>query len=314
MTGRIAIVGAGMAGLACAGRLASAGIVATVFDKGRRPSGRLAARVVEAGGHRFDFDYGAQYMTARDCGFIAQIDQWAAQGLVARWPVAGDDAWVGVPSMDAPLAAMERAHPVEWSSHVKAVQRRSDRWHLDIDGIDRGAFDELILALPAEQTGTIASAAAPELAVLASKYPSAPCWTLMLGFDRPIDAPPLIEGDGIIDRACRMSAKPGRGPGEGWIVHARADWSAAHLEFERAEVSRLLTAALVDRIEGLPTPIYAAAHRWRFARSSPAGIGCYRDAAIGIAACGDWLTAPRVESAWLSGVAAAEALLADVGR
>ena len=44
---RVAVVGAGIAGLAAARRLAAAGVEVTVFDKARRPGGRLATRRAE---------------------------------------------------------------------------------------------------------------------------------------------------------------------------------------------------------------------------------------------------------------------------
>ncbi len=50
--GRVAVVGAGWAGLACAVELAAAGTPATVFESARQPGGR--ARAVELGGHRLD--------------------------------------------------------------------------------------------------------------------------------------------------------------------------------------------------------------------------------------------------------------------
>ena len=49
---QIAIIGAGIAGLACARKLAQAGVHAVVFDKGRGIGGRVATR--RAGDLRFD--------------------------------------------------------------------------------------------------------------------------------------------------------------------------------------------------------------------------------------------------------------------
>ncbi len=100
----VGIIGAGMAGLACATRLADAGFAVTAFDKGRGPGGRMATRRAEVEGRTVRFDHGAQYFTARDPAFADQVTRWQADGIVARWPAAGDDAWVGTPGMNAPLA------------------------------------------------------------------------------------------------------------------------------------------------------------------------------------------------------------------
>ncbi len=53
----VAIIGSGIAGLACARRLAGAGLAPVVLDKGRGIGGRVATRRVEA----MQFDHGAQY-------------------------------------------------------------------------------------------------------------------------------------------------------------------------------------------------------------------------------------------------------------
>jgi predicted NAD/FAD-dependent oxidoreductase len=299
-----------MAGLACAARLAAAGVRPAIFDKGRRPSGRLAGRVIEVGGLAYAFDYGAQYMTARAPAFVDRVRAWAHAGVAAPWPAAGADAWVGTPSMDAPLAAMADPLGVRWSAQVERIERGAAGWSLWIGEVAEGPFDELILALPAEQTQAIAAAASPALATLAQRHRSQPCWTALLAFDRAMSAPPLLGGDGVIDVAVRNPAKPGRADGEAWTVHADAGWSARHLEAPREAIAGRLAEALAARLPGLPAPVHATAHRWRYARSAAAGLGHWRDEAAGLTACGDWLIAPRVESAWLSGTEAAEAILA----
>ncbi len=310
MAKRVAIVGAGMAGLACGEALAAAGIRPTIFDKGRRPSGRLASRTIEVGGVAYAFDYGAQYMTARAPGFVERLRAWEAAGVAAPWPAAGPDAWVGTPSMDAPLAVMAGRLDVHWSAQVERIERAPDGWHLRIGDVVVGPFDELVLALPAEQAEAMAASASLALAALARANRSQPCWTALLAFERPTGAPPMLEGDAVIDVAVRNPAKPGRADGEAWTVHADADWSARNLEASRDEVARRLTDALTARLPSLPAPVHASAHRWRYARSAAGGLGHWRDDAAHLTACGDWLIAPRVESAWLSGTEAAEAILA----
>ena len=78
---RVAIVGAGVAGLAAARALLEAGHAPVVLDKGRGPGGRISTRRAEP----FAFDHGAQYFTARDPRFVEQVAAWEAGGVVARW-------------------------------------------------------------------------------------------------------------------------------------------------------------------------------------------------------------------------------------
>ncbi|HEY4897356.1 MAG TPA: FAD/NAD(P)-binding protein [Solirubrobacteraceae bacterium] len=49
---RVAVIGAGVAGLTAAARLAEQGLAVTVLDQGRRPGGHLATR--ELAGARAD--------------------------------------------------------------------------------------------------------------------------------------------------------------------------------------------------------------------------------------------------------------------
>src|SRR5687768_373126 len=78
---RVAVVGAGIAGASCARALHDAGVDVTLLDRGRVPGGRLASR-------RFDgrpVDLGASYLTRRDPGFTAVVEDWCARGLARPW-------------------------------------------------------------------------------------------------------------------------------------------------------------------------------------------------------------------------------------
>ena len=59
----VAIVAAGMSGLACARTLTDQGYAVTVFEKSRGVGGRMATRRTQ---HDITFDHGAQYFTTRD--------------------------------------------------------------------------------------------------------------------------------------------------------------------------------------------------------------------------------------------------------
>lgn len=86
MATHIAIVGAGLAGLACARELTAAGVAVTLFDKSRGVGGRSSTRrVTLADGTALSFDHGAQYFTVREANFRRLVDRGAAAGMLARW-------------------------------------------------------------------------------------------------------------------------------------------------------------------------------------------------------------------------------------
>ena len=305
---RVAIIGAGMAGLACAERLRAGGHAVTAWDKGRGPGGRMATRRMDTPAGPVSFDHGAQYFTARDPDFAGRVAGWAAEGHAARWPAAGPDAWVGTPGMNAPIRAMAAAGDVRFGVRIDALVRTAQGWGVRGDGVAEDGYDAVVIAVPAEQVAALAGVHAPAFAAQAQAVRSAPCWTLMAAFAAPLPfAADVIRGQGIIDWAARNSAKPGRGGPEAWVLHATPDWSTAHLEEDAAAVLPRLLAALGQATgASLPPPIVAAAHRWRYARAGSLGCDALWNGSLGL--CGDWLAGPRVEAAWLSGRRLAEAM------
>ena len=150
---RIAIVGAGMAGMSCGQRLSRLGHEVRLFDKGRGPGGRMATRRMEDGGTTLHFDHGAQYFTARDPRFVEQVAHWEASGVAARWAAAGDDAWVGTPAMNAPLKAMAGELGVQFRTRIEQLVRDGEGWQIDGEGAPDARFDAVLVAVPAEQAG-----------------------------------------------------------------------------------------------------------------------------------------------------------------
>ena len=300
---RFAVIGAGLAGLSCAAGLRAAGHDVALFDKGRGAGGRMASRRVPTSAGEVAFDHGAQYMTARDPLFRLTVETWASQGLAAPWPGAGAEAWVGMPSMNAPLRRMGKALGVRWSTRARTIEPDGDGWRLLGDGSPCDRHDGVVVALPAEQAATLLRPVAPGLAGRAADTPSQPCWTLMASFaERLPIADDVLRHRGAIDWAARNASRPGRGGPEAWVLHATSDWSAAHLEEEPERVqTRLLALLATESGAALPPTLSVAVHRWRYARSGGSGDGALWDGARRIGACGDWLLGPRVECAFLSG-------------
>jgi len=307
----VAIVGAGIAGLSCAEVLRSKGCKVRLFDKGRGLGGRMATRRVTTELGEASFDHGAQYFTVRDHAFWEQVNRWSSEGLAARWPVAGEDAWVGTPGMNSPIKAMAAAHEVILGVRIESIERIATTWQLRHAGGIDGPFDALVLAIPAEQSAALLSLHDFGLARVALHARSQPCWTGMFAFNEVLAAPdtPIRDTD-IISWAVRNSAKPGRQGPEAWLLQAQPDWTRKWLESDSQWVAEKLLDGLGEALGlALPMPIFATAHRWRFAMSSGTGDGALWCPDKKLGACGDWLLGPRVECAWLSGRALAQKML-----
>jgi len=305
---RIAIIGAGMAGLSAASRLQEAGLDCTVFEKSRGLGGRMATRRTGT----LQFDHGAQYFTARGVRFQSRLTKWQAQGVVAEW-LPGK--WVGTPGMTAPARSLAERLRVVREYRVARLDGGPGCWkpvpdHGDHDTIAHESFDAVIMAIPAPQIIPLAESAGilfPEL----ERVRYAPCLTVMLAFDEETDlrARSLMPADGPIAWIARNRTKPGRdGVMETLVAHATPAWSRQHVDDSTERATDALLHALRPHI-GNPEPAFRLMHRWLYARvEQTAGVPFLWDPVRQVGACGDWAGGPRVEAAFDSG----EALAAEV--
>lgn len=323
MTDRIAIVGAGLAGLTCARALARAGRRVVLYEKSRGTGGRIATRRDGT----LAFDHGAQYFTVRDPAFAAEIEELEHGGVVARW----EPRWpadtrertpmrVGVPGMSALCRQFASGLDVRLATRIDRIERTPRGWRLvdELDSITE-RYGTVLLALPAPQAAVIA-AAVPEFAARLRTVTMSPCWAVMVAWEQPLEVEIDADWrpDPVLPWIARNRSKHGRTGPDTWVLHAGTEWSTAHLEDESTSVRSALLAAFPARlravaalVEPLPAPIAVLAHRWRHARvEHPLGEDALWDASLGLGACGDWCLDARIEAAYLSG----RALAAKLGR
>ena len=307
---QIAIIGAGIAGLAAAQRLKKPELGITLFEKSRGLGGRMATR-------RFDdlqFDHGAQYFTAKGPRFSALVRQWGENGHADEW---FDGAFVGSPGMTAPARAMAEGHTIVAGCQVAAIRKEGVGWSIfDASGLVKtpgnGSFSAVILAVPAPQAAPLVASAGVDLLELA-KVRYAPCWALMLAFSERLS---LLDDrakpqDDAIAWISRNASKPGRvRETETSIVHATPDWSRQHLECSTDVAARELITRFQSSTEVHERPTFCAAHRWRYALvEETAEVASLWEDEPRLGACGDWCLGPRVEAAFDSGEALADAIL-----
>lgn len=315
----VAVIGSGMAGAAAARALKDAGHVVTVFDKGRRPGGRLTTR--SEGEYRFD--HGAQFFTVGDERFARWARAWWQERLLGQWKgvVEGETPThahelvrlVGTPSMSELASRVLRDVDVRQEVEVKGLTRDGSRWRLlDARGAALGEFECAVVATPAPQAAELIDPSSYALASrLRDEVVMAPRWAVMAHFAEGTG----VEWDGLQSRVgplawlARNSSKPERPKvsGESFVLHATSEWSRAHLELEPdAVVPMLMDAFFATTGARRLEPVMVKAHRWRHALTEkPLGEPCLWDEGLQLAVCGDWCLGARVESAFLSGSAAA---------
>ena len=276
----------------------------------------------------WQFDHGAQYFSVRDERFRSLVEFGLSEGRIARWvgyiAVLRDrradlkeghvDRFVGVPTMNAVCRQLASNLDVVLRTRVAVLDRIDGRWHLKSDRqAELGSYEAVVVSAPAPQTAELLSNPAPEMAAEAARATLAPCWAAMAAFGSSLDLgfdAAFVE-DSALSWVARNNSKPGRPDAEAWVLHASPAWSLEHLEVERGDAARWLLDAFrlaVGGLDGEPTRLDA--HRWRFALpTEPLPEPFLYDEHLRLGACGDWCGGPRVEGAFLSGLALAQRLL-----
>jgi renalase len=320
----VGIIGAGIAGLACANPLRREGISVTVFEKSRGPGGRSSTRHLE----QSSCDHGAQYFTITDPLFAERVFEWRDQGVVDVWRgrlVVIDDGvvrdlneprerLVGTPGMKSIGKYLARNLDLRKETRVERVEPSGRQWTVvDATGVAHGPFDALISTAPPLQTSELFSEWSPSFADQLDRVEMLPCWSVMLTFAArlPVHFDGAFVNGSPLNWIARNNSKPGRPPQECWLLHASPEWSLENLNWQTADVEFALIAEFQSLLgEDILTPLSVTSHRWRYARPRDVLPPRYLfDEKLQIGTAGDWCGGPRIEGAFLSGHALATHLL-----
>ncbi len=329
----VAIVGAGVAGLSAASVVRDHGLRVLVLEKSRGLGGRAATR--RRGDQRID--HGAQFFTARDPRFQARVDGWLATGDVAVWTRGmhvwhPDAGWTepgpgGHPRYAPPsgMSALGRllgaGVDVRREAPVARVRRIDGGWRVAMaDGSTVDARTTLLTA-PAPQALALVAGATlePGAAETLAAIEFEPVFAVLAGYEGAAPPPwPGVRVEGHPDLAwvahdgSRRGAAGGRGPMV-LVVHATPAFTRAHLDAPHDEVADALLRAATALAPWADRPAWRDVHRWRYARPVATLSEPYLAAAPGLLVAGDAFGSDRVEGAFLSGLAAAEALAVELG-
>lgn len=344
-----AVVGAGMAGIACARTLQQAGHQVTVIEAQTQVGGRMASR----DGSHGSFDLGAQFFTVRDPRFQQALD--TAPGVTRPWSVNAirtldssgkavvsrasmEPHLLGVPTMDSLLQVWAAPLAVRLGEEAVAFERDAlnpDQWQIRTEDADGGVhvyagLDGVVLAVPAPEAEVLleeSDLTPPADWNLGDVY-IAPSWTLLLSFAHAVD--PALTNMGPqwnaartehprITWLARESSKPGRGKMERWTVQASPDWARKHENDEPQRVAAKMLQAFSELTRIRATPTEMRVVQWGYAKTiNPLpkdAQGKPRshlwDASQCVGLAGDWCLGYRVEDAFVSGLELALAVLGE---
>ncbi|WP_435586898.1 NAD(P)/FAD-dependent oxidoreductase [Micromonospora aurantiaca (nom. illeg.)] len=312
----VVVVGAGIAGVACATELARAGIPVRVRERARVTGGRMASK-------RFDgrpADLGAAYFTVDDADFAAVVDRWREAGLARRWT----DTLVAY----GPRGREHVTGPMRWAAprglrslveHLAAdLPVTHDRLVMTVGPgprVDGTAAEAVVLAMPGPQAALLLDPALAEAtrAVAAQRWSSALTGVLHFPARRWADFRGAFVNDHpVLSLVCDDGDRRGDGAPV-LVAHTTAGFAAGHLLQPTA--ARPAIEQAVRDLLGVPEPAVSGhVHRWTYASpDAHAGSATFHLDDDGIGLAGDAFGRPRVQTAWRSGRDLGRALAARLG-
>ena len=215
--------------------------------------------------------------------------------------------------MTSPAHHLAKSLDVHHSHTITQINRVQQQWQLHTaeHGLLEYKPDWMVLAIPAPQALLLTQTIDPAITALHGQAKTEGCWTMMLRFNEVITIPfeAAFINEGILSWVARNNAKPQRIGEEVWVIHGQSQWSQDQIDADPQTIAPQMIAAFIAL--GGKAPEKYAIHRWRYASSDPAYQPRFHcNSEQGIAYCGDWLHGGRVEGAWLSGQALANAIIA----
>lgn len=319
----VVIIGAGMAGLQCARLLHEHGIAPVVLDKGSRPGGRMATRPLDG----LLGDYGAQYLECRSQDFRQQMREWQNAGLARLWGFGfeGEPEPSGLArycidgGMNRLPAHLASNANLRLRTEVESVAATPGGWLLRTkEGWSLEAA-AVVLTCPVPQAIRLLQQGGVELdRSLAKRLDTVlydPCFTLIVRVEGESGLPcpgALSLNSGPLAWMADNQQKGVSAGGSTVTIHATPEFSSSHFDDDKDRVIRLMEQAAAPL---LATPVVSRhLHRWRYARVRtplPERVVPLNEHPPLLLA-GDACGGRDVEAAALSGMVAAEHLLARV--
>lgn len=283
------VVGAGLAGLACARELKREGHAVQVLDKARGVGGRCATRRIE--GQAVDF--GPAFLHGSDPEFVAALREIPAVHLLEDWPKRRRGT--GKPCQHEAFHPTEKRFAIAegltaFPKHLAQgldvrLGIRVNELAVNPDGAlimttqDGDVLEtrSLVLAMPVEQLLPFIWPLAEQseeleaVATLLDMVPSLPCLTVIAGYDLETPKPAWDvfypeQGEGLM-LVSHDSAKRQAPTQRVLVMQATPGWSRRHLE-EPPEAWSTTLVAEAGRLVGdwAATPKWTQPHRWRYSR------------------------------------------------
>jgi len=311
---RVAVVGAGLAGLCAASRLSRHHDV-VVLERNDTVGGRLGTLTIGDA----TFDAGAQFFTVRGDELRECTDDWLERGIAFEWcrgfgDTDGYPRYGGIGGMSMLACDLATRLDVRTGHMVFSLERMEDGWSVMIDDARRLEVDAMILTCPIPQAWALLAQSDVELPDDLARSEFRRIIAALVTLDRPSSIPD--PGGVQLDPADRDAVfgfvadnqRKGISRVPAITLHATWAWSAEQWDVPDGDLVDQLVDGATDWVD--PTSIVSATvRRWRFAApADPWPERCWIDDEHRVVIAGDLFAGPKVEGAYDSGIAAAAAV------
>ncbi len=320
LTHRVAVIGAGLAGLACARVLRKAGCYVELFERDQTIAGRMGTLRVGV----TSFDHGAQYITARSTEFRKYLQELASTGYARTWePAIANDAegggrllpwYVGTPGMSAVVRPLAESVRVNTRRELHTIKRGAKGWQLWFaDGSDEGPFAAVAVAVPAPEAMLLLGPLT-EMADTLSAVRLSPCWAVAIQIESHVlpDLDVFSDMSQVVRWVSRNNSKPGRpSRGDHIVVHASQAFSRETEDEDPESIAEVMWNEVCHVLNLPPVrPAAMSAHLWKHGLVEvPLGERYLFSSAHRVGVAGDWCWGRLGEHAFESGIGLGNAIV-----
>lgn len=320
---RIAVIGAGASGLMAASAAQQQGLICTVFDKARRAGGRMASRRSDWG----SFNHGAPFLSmpnqalANDPRLQRALNQSLSRLRVSAINGEKSPALVPGNSINALAQHWTQGLTCHFQHALSELKYDGNNWWLKFSGQPSwlGPFERVLMTCPPVQALALLSKLPSQYALCQTLQTlhHAPCWSVRWV---PKASPTLASGEFVRDdlRAhgialcIREDLRPQGDGAPRLTLHATEAWSVAHLEDSSEQAAEALMSAAATALRLPASAEHLDAHRWRYGYVTRAAGQPFLRGSNGLLYAGDACLGATAIDAMHSGLAAADALCAEL--
>ena len=306
------ILGSGIAGSTVANLLSKKYSV-HVFDKARGPGGRSSNRRFK---NNLSFDHGVQYISPKSKPFTKYIQRLCRNKILKSW----DDNHLDFTFEKKPFSTKYIGRKANndlvkynlkyikqsFASPIEKIDFKQYFWEITLKNKSKHQFKSLIITCPFPQLKKLAKQYLDKN-ILKLKVQMQPNITVMVAFKNQKNLPISsikFDDDILAWAANENSKKRFKSNINLWTLQATLKWSKKTIN--RYKTDKSIMKQLIARFIKLTgfeknKIIFKRIHGWKYSYNyEKTPYLSIWNKKINLGICGDWLSGPKVENAWLS--------------